>query len=144
MKKSSVTSATGAVRLLDCNVLVALSDAAHVHHQIAVQWFVSVGAPFATCPVTQGTLVRMLLQFKAVSSVDEALSFLSKITAHAMHRFWPDSLPYSAVSWKGVLGQRQITDAYLAALARHNGGRLATFDQGLAALHVDVADLLAQ
>lgn len=31
----------------------------------------------------------------------------------------------------------------LAALARHHGGRLATFDQGLAALHSDIAELIA-
>ena len=33
----------------------------------------------------------------------------------------------------------RVTDAYLAALARHFGGRLVTFDRGLAALHADVA-----
>jgi uncharacterized protein len=38
-----------------------------------------------------------------------------------------------------VLGHRQVTDAYLAALARHHHGKLATFDKGLAALHSDVA-----
>ena len=141
MKKPAKSTA-GVVRLLDGNVLVALSDAAHVHHEVAVKWFLSLGAPFATCPITQGTLLRMLLQFKAVDSVGAAVSFLEKFTAHSMHRFWPDTLPYSGISWKGVLGQRQATDAYLAALARHNGGRLVTFDKGLAALHVDVAELL--
>ena len=35
--------------------------------------------------------------------------------------------------------QCQVTDAYLAALARHHGGKLVTFDSGLAALHADVA-----
>ncbi len=39
----------------------------------------------------------------------------------------------------GVLGYRQVTDADLAALARHHGGRLVTFDAGLAQLHADVA-----
>jgi uncharacterized protein len=33
---------------------------------------------------------------------------------------------------------RQVTDAYLAQLARGHGGRLASFDQGLAGLHHDV------
>jgi predicted nucleic acid-binding protein len=35
-----------------------------------------------------------------------------------------------------------VTDAYLAALVRHHGGRLATFDRGLAALHADVAEAI--
>jgi len=30
----------------------------------------------------------------------------------------------------GVIGHRQVTDAYLAALARHHRGQLATFDPG--------------
>lgn len=37
---------------------------------------------------------------------------------------------------------RQVTDAYLAALARTHGGRLLTFDRGLAAAHADVAELI--
>lgn len=130
------------VRLLDGNVLVALADAAHVHHEVAVRWFMALDAPFATCPITQGTLLRMLLQFKAVRDVASAVAFLERFTAHPHHRFWPDSLPYASISWTGIFGQRQVTDAYLAALARHHAGRLATFDQGLAALHVDIAELL--
>ena len=102
-----------------------------------------MNAPFATCPITQGTLLRMLLQFQAVDDVAEAVSFLDKFTAHPKHRFWPDNLPYAAISFKGVLGHRQVTDAYLSALARHHGARLATFDKGLAALHADAAELLA-
>ena len=39
-------------------------------------------------------------------------------------------------------GHRQVTDAYLAAPARKHGGRMATLDRGLAALHLDVADLI--
>jgi predicted nucleic acid-binding protein len=41
-----------------------------------------------------------------------------------------------------VIGHRQVTDAYLVALARHHDGRLATFDRGLAALHDDAVELL--
>ena len=36
------------------------------------------------------------------------------------------------------MGHRQVTDAYLAALARHHGGKLASFDKRLVALHPDV------
>jgi predicted nucleic acid-binding protein len=42
----------------------------------------------------------------------------------------------------GVIGHRQVTDAYLGALTRCHGGQLATFDRGLSALHPDVALLL--
>ncbi len=42
----------------------------------------------------------------------------------------------------GVIGHRQVTDAYLVALARHHGGRVATLDKGLAALQGEHVFLL--
>ena len=41
-----------------------------------------------------------------------------------------------------IANHRQVTDAYLAALARARGARLATLDRGLAAAHPDVAVLV--
>jgi hypothetical protein len=35
-----------------------------------------------------------------------------------------------------------VTDAYLANQARRRGGKVATLDKGLAALHPDVATLV--
>jgi hypothetical protein len=35
-----------------------------------------------------------------------------------------------------------VTDAYLANQARRRGGKVATLDKGLAALHADVATLV--
>lgn len=46
------------------------------------------------------------------------------------------------VSHHGLTGHRQITDAWLAELARQRGGKLATLDSGLAAFHPDVAELI--
>lgn len=129
------------IHLLDGNVLVALADAAHVHHQIAVDWFTASEAPFATCPITQGTLLRMLLRFQAVADASDAVQVLEGFTRHPCHCFWTDALDYSHVDWKGVLGHRQVIDAYLVALARHHRARLATFDRGLAALHPQIAIL---
>ena len=126
------------VHLLDGNVLVALVSSTHVHHQAAQTWFAASDQPFATCPITQGTLLRLLMRLGEVSS-DIALAVLAGVTAHARHRFWSDSLDYVDISWRGVLGHRQVTDAYLAGLARHHGGRLVSFDAGLVALHADVS-----
>lgn len=126
------------VHLLDGNVLVALVSQGHVHHQPAQQWFASQAQPFATCPITQSTLLRLLMRLEEVD-VAIATRILAQLTAHPRHVFWPDSLTYAEIDWHGVLGHRQVTDAYLAALARHHGGKLVTFDRGLAALHADVA-----
>ena len=125
------------VHLLDGNVLVALVSSTHVHHLAAQAWFAAGNQPFATCPITQGTLLRLLMRLGDVPA-DTAVAVLAGVTGHARHRFWPDLLGYADISWRGVLGHRQVTDAYLAALARHHRGRLVTFDTGLAALHADV------
>ena len=128
---------SGLVHLLDGNVLYALIDEAHVHHGLARQWFVGLNGGFATCPITQGTLVRLVMRLGG-HGIQQALALLSVVTAHPKHDFWPDALPYDRARWDGVMGHRQVTDAYLAALARHHGGRLVTFDKGLVALHPDV------
>jgi toxin-antitoxin system PIN domain toxin len=127
--------------LLDANVLIALLVDDHVHHQAAEAWFAGGSDPIATCPITQGSLVRLLL--REGQSAHTATALVSTLMAHPRHEFWPDDAAFDAVSLNGVIGHRQVTDAYLAHLARVRGGRLATFDQGLAKLHADVADLVA-
>ena len=128
--------------LLDGNVLVALAYPPHVQHPAARRWFLEHAGAFATCPITQGTLVRTLLNVGAVSRIEDALAVLRGFVEHPRHCFWQDSLDYLRVDMKGVIGHKQVTDAYLASLARSNGGRLATFDRGMAALHSEVVDLM--
>jgi uncharacterized protein len=137
MARSSASSAAGAVHLLDGNVLYALIDEAHVHHAPARQWFSRMPGGFATCPITQGTLVRLSMRLGG-RDVVQALALLAAVTTHAKHRFWADTLPYDQVRWHGVIGHRQVTDAYLAGLARHHKGKLVSLDKGLVALHPDV------
>ena len=127
--------------LLDSNVLIALSVQEHVHHDAAMSWLASDGGPVATCPITQGALIRMLLRRRV--RPDQALHQLEIITAQPQHEFWPDHVPFTAVALTGVISHRQVTDAYLAQLARSRAGRLATFDQGLAELHTDVTRLVS-
>lgn len=123
--------------LLDANVLIALTQRDHVHHDAAHQWFGATGAePFASCPVTQGSLVRH--QLRRGASQSDARDTLAAAARHPRHEFWPDDVSYLDIRLDGVIGHRQVTDAYLAGLARHHSGRLATFDKGLAALHPDV------
>jgi len=127
--------------LLDGNVLVALAVSDHVHHDAAHRWrSAHQDDRFATCPITQGTLLRLLLR-EGTTAV-EASRVLQSISSLAQHEFWPDEIPYTEVRLEGVLGHRQVTDAYLAQLARGRKARLATLDGGLTALHPDVADLV--
>lgn len=101
------------VYLLDGNVLVELADQAHVHHENVLRWFLAGKVRFATCPTTQGALMRMLVRFQSVAPVNEAVMFLKKFSEHPARSFWPDSMSYEAISWRGVLEQRQVADAYL-------------------------------
>lgn len=119
-------------------MLYALVDETHVHHAAAQQWCLGLGKwRFATCLVTQGMLLHLAMRV-GERSAELAVAVLNAVTAHARHQFWPDALAYHQVRWHGVLGHRQVTDAYLAALARHHGGKRASFDKGLVALHPDV------
>ena len=130
------------VHLLDANVLIALADHGHSHHEAARTWFSRRSrATFATCPITQGALLRVMFH-RGRANIEEALLSLRSFTDHPAHQFWPEDLSYETIRWHGVIGHRQITDAYLAALARKHKGKLATLDRGLAALHHDVAELI--
>jgi toxin-antitoxin system PIN domain toxin len=126
--------------LLDANVLIALLVDDHVHHVAAEDWFVGLSGNFATCPITQGSLMRLLI--REGQSAANARAVLNGATGDARHEFWPDDVGYADVPIQGIIGHRQVTDAYLAQLARARGSRLATFDQAMAKLHNDVADLI--
>jgi toxin-antitoxin system PIN domain toxin len=126
--------------LLDANALIALMVLDHVHHQAADAWFANCGQPIATCPITQGSLIRLLMREGQPAATGVAI--LTALTTDSRHEFWPDDVSYVEVRTAGVVGHRQVTDAYLAQLARQHRGRLATFDEGLAALHRDVAELI--
>jgi uncharacterized protein len=126
--------------LLDANVLIALLVEDHVHHVAAEDWFGALSESFATCPVTQGSLMRLLI--REGQSAVAAREVLDGTTADPRHEFWPDDIPYTDVPAQGIVGHRQLTDAYLAQLARARSSRLATFDHALAKLHSDVAELV--
>ena len=126
--------------LLDSNVLVALVVVDHVHHPAAEAWLAGTSDRFATCPITEGALVRLLV--REGQSTGTARAILEALAASSRHDFWADDVPYHQVHMHGVVGHRQVTDAYLAQLARRHEGRLATLDEGLAKLHDDVADLV--
>jgi uncharacterized protein len=125
--------------LLDGNVLVALVVEDHVHHELARSWF-SPRKRFATCPITQGTLLRLLV--RAGVPAGDATTVLGELTRQRRHEFWPDTLSYEQVATDKVIGHRQVTDAYLAQLTRSHSARLATLDAGLAESHPDVAELI--
>jgi toxin-antitoxin system PIN domain toxin len=126
--------------LLDANVLIALVVTEHVHHDAAADWLALSHTRFATCPITQGSLVRFLVRMGQTAAA--ARDVVGAVEKARNHEFWPDSVSFADVEVGGVVGHRQVTDAYVAQLARSHGGQLATLDRGLAHLHSDVAVLI--
>jgi predicted nucleic acid-binding protein len=71
-------------------------------------------------------------------SIHNAKMVLAGFTVLRNHHFWPDDASYADLPEKGVIGHRQVTDAYLVLLAAKHGGILATLDEALAAIHPGV------
>jgi toxin-antitoxin system PIN domain toxin len=126
--------------LLDVNLLIALAWPSHVHYRAAQRWFAKKrSAGFRTCPLTQIGFVRISSNPKFTPdavSPHEALTMLDRVTLMPEHKFWPADLALSDAIAKlePIVGHRQITDAYLLALARSRHGILATLDRGTLAL----------
>ena len=124
------------IALLDINVLVALFDADHVHHDLAHDWFADEGVgAWATCPLTENGFVRVLTNpaYRGAELRPAAvLALLRRFCAGKGHHFWPDTISLrdsKHFDLSFARGHRQLTDVYLLGLARHMGGRLATFDK---------------
>lgn len=126
------------VHLLDVNLLVALFDADHVHHETAHDWFADHRAGgWATCPATENGFVRVLSNPRypgAEARVETIVERLRVFRQSGHHTFWPDAVSITdldAVRPSYMRGHRQVTDVCLLALAVRRGGRLATFDRSI-------------
>jgi uncharacterized protein len=128
------TAVKPARALLDVNVLIALHDQQHVHHEVAANWFIANARHgWASCPLTQNGSVRIMSQpgYPNPVPVAQALAMLQRSCAHTSHQFWPDDvslLDAKRLAHDRIHGHRQLTDLYLLALAVARGGRLVTFD----------------
>ncbi len=128
----------GPVYLPDVNVLVALFDPGHVHHDAAHGWFASVaGGAWATCPLTENGFVRVLSNPGYPgrrTTVADAAARLGQLTLSEHHGFWHDRvsiLDPADFTTTDLTGHREITDAYLLGLAVEHDGALVTFDRGV-------------
>lgn len=130
--------------LLDGNVLVALAINTHEFHERTRRWFDAQTEPFATCAVTEGTLLRLYLRLAANREPQSALEMLRTIHAMKSHVFWDAGFSYCAIPASGIKGWADVTDAWLVELARRKEARLATLDRSLAAKYHDVAFLISE
>lgn len=124
--------------LLDANVLIALAWPEHSAHERAGVWFGRHARNgWATCPITQAALVRVLSNptfSPRALTPSGALQVLSRNLKVPGHQFWSDSIGVRDAMEEmrsALTGHRQVTDAYLVALAIRNKGKLATLDRGI-------------
>ncbi len=124
------------VALLDVNVLVALFDPAHIHHEIAHDWFADhreLG--WATCPLTENGFLRTALtvaRAREFVTVQELVDRFRTFRSSGHHEFWADAvtlLDQRLFNIELVRGHQQLTDVYLLGLAVKRRGVLVTFDR---------------
>jgi uncharacterized protein len=134
------------IALLDVNVLVALFDPEHLHHEAAHAWFsANRENGWASCPLTENALVRILSNAAYAGTHQMTAAIRERLDAFCVsghHTFWPADLSLrdkSRFKLSGVT-HRQITDVYLLALATGKDGRLATFDRRIPVRAVIGAD----
>jgi uncharacterized protein len=135
--------------LLDVNVVIALFDPDHVFHDRAHDWWATQAkAGWSSCPIVENGVVRIMshpsYSQKMRFTPGDLIFRLRTFAAHTNHEFWPDgiSLRDERTFISGhIHGSKHLTDIYLLALARKNGGKLATFDKGIPISAVSAAEL---
>jgi uncharacterized protein len=138
------------IHLLDVNVLIALLDGNHAHHEAAKAFFSSIATTgWATCPLVENGYLRIVgaaAYPHGPGSPALAAQSLRSAKEQPGHQFWPDDLSLAdPAKFPTLPASQHLTDCYLLALAVARGGKLATLDLridptwvagGHAALHV--------
>lgn len=125
-----------AVALLDVNVLVALFDPDHIHHETAHDWFADHRAMgWASCSIVENGLVRVLSHpsYGAGLRARDVVERLRRFKQSGQHAFWDDRLSVADETFNVdlIANPRQVTDVHLLGLAMQHQGRLATFDKSI-------------
>jgi predicted nucleic acid-binding protein len=82
--------------LLDVNMLLALTDSFHTHHNVAHDWFAQIGQQsWATCPLTENSFVRIASHAhypNRPGDVNTVLAILHQFCQLAGHQFWTEDV----------------------------------------------------
>ena len=125
--------------LLDINLLIALLDADHVFHERAhVWWAANAENGWASCPLTENGVVRIMCHRGYSQRIhlvpSELIRLLVSFATKTDHEFWPAELSLrdkSHFAAERIHGSRQVTDIYLLGLATSHDARLVTFDESI-------------
>lgn len=120
--------------LPNVNVLVAIADVDHRHHDRATAWVDGLGTRgWATCAITENGMVRIMSQpsYPNAVSPSTVTRILEATCRGTDHEYWPCDVTIrdaGVIDREQIRGPRQVTDVYLLALAVAHGGRFVTLD----------------
>jgi toxin-antitoxin system PIN domain toxin len=124
--------------LLDVNVLVALFDPGHTHHQVVARWFSSKDLQWGLCAFSEAGFLRVSTNPAGGNrTVEQATHVLRSFTNDPGYGYWPINASWVSLAdpFQGRLfGHQQITDAYFLGLAVKEGGVLVTLDKAIRSL----------
>jgi len=126
------------VYLLDVNLLLALSDPMHIHHESAHHWFAEKGQlSWATSPFTENGFIRIASHPSYPNrpgDVTAVLDIFRQLCGAPGHQFWSEDISLLKIlAADAIISHVQITDVYLLGLAVHKRGKLATLDRRIPA-----------
>lgn len=124
-------------KLLDLNVLIALTEPGHKHHQKAQEWFNSSKGRWGVCPLTEAGFVRVTTNpafCTGPRTMEQAVAILQALKGYPGYWYWKIdeswvtlTAPFAA----RIFGHQQVTDSYLLGLAIKEEGVLVTFDKAI-------------
>jgi toxin-antitoxin system PIN domain toxin len=121
--------------LLDVNVLVALLDEDHIHHNAVLKWFETPGLQWVLCPFTEAGLLRHMTRPKIGDmTIEEATAMLARLAEQPGYHYQGISADWQTLCgrfFKRIFGHKQITDAYLLGLAVQEELIFVTFDKAI-------------
>jgi uncharacterized protein len=119
--------------LLDVNLLLALTDPMHVHHDAAHAWFATTGRhAWATRPVTENGFVRVASHPQYPNRPGDVLAIVRQFCATEGHYFWSEDISVrDPIKPSEIITHACVTDVFLLGLAVYKGGKLATLDRRL-------------
>ena len=121
----------------DVNVLIALFDTAHQHHNMASTAFVEHNSEgWASCPVVETGFIRVISNPSYTNSVSvaNAVSLLQIAISNTQHHNLHQSISIlnnDCFQTAHLVSHKQLTDLYLIGMAIYHNVKLITFDRNI-------------
>ncbi len=121
--------------LLDVNVFLALLSENHIHHQLVTAWFNTPDLWWAICPFTEAGFLRNATAPRPGNiTMSEATAILARMAQEPGYHYLPITADWHTLCspfFSRLYGTKQVTDAYLLALAVRDDFVLVTMDKAI-------------